>query len=328
MNANPILVEVLRGGEVESVHRGLACVVDTQGKILRAWGDVEAHICPRSSTKPFQALPLLETGAADAFGLVDEDIALACASHSGEPDHTSRVAAWLARIGLGEEDLACGVHAPMSALAYEALIRAGGTPSKLHNNCSGKHAGFLTVAKHLGLETHGYHHATHPVQQLALQCLGKMSGCEHTQFLTVCDGCSAPNVFLPLRSLAIAWARLGSAHESAPRRIMDAIKAHPILMSGHGRPCATLIDAMTGRGIVKTGAEGVYAATLPERGLGVAVKIDDGAGRAATIMITAILEFLGAFKPEALAAIDDLKAPVITSCAGEPAGIMRVVNLT
>lgn len=322
MTANPILVEVSRGGEVESVHRGRACVVDASGKVVRAWGDIESHICPRSSTKPFQALPLVTTGAADAFLLGAEELALACASHSGEHEHTSRVAAWLSRLDLSVDDLACGAHAPSSTSAYEALIRGGGTPSRIHNNCSGKHTSFLTVARHLGVATRGYHHVDHPVQQLVLECLGEMSGCDPKAFHTVCDGCSAPNVFMPLHALALAWARLGTSQEPAPRRIVDAMKAHPVLMSGHGRSCETLINAMTGRGVVKTGAEGVFAATIPEQGLGIAVKIDDGAGRAATIAMTAILESLRAFKPAA-AGVAALKGPVITSWAGEPAGAMR-----
>ena len=219
--------------------------------------------------------------------------------------------------------MACGAHAPSGTVAYEALLRAGGTPSRLHNNCSGKHTGFLTVAKHLGLATRGYNRVDHPVQQFVLACIGKMSDCDPAAFHTVCDGCSAPNIFLPLRALALGWARLGTSTESAPRRIVDAMKAHPILMSGHGRPCATLIDAMTGRGIVKTGAEGVFAAALPEQGLGIAVKIDDGAARAATIVITAILESLNAFKPNSADRIRALREPEITSWAGEPAGTMR-----
>ncbi len=323
MTQNPILVEILRGGVVESTHRGRACIVDANGNVVRAWGDISAMICPRSATKPFQAMPLLTTGAADAFSLGGEEIALACASHSGEPEHTSRVAAWLARLDLGMDDLACGAHAPSSTVTYEALIRGGGTPGRIHNNCSGKHTGFLTVAKHLGVATRGYHHVDHPVQQLVLECLGEMSGCDPKTFHTVCDGCSAPNVFMPLRALALAWARLGTSHEAAQRRVVDAMKMHPVLMSGHGRPCATLINAMTGRGIVKTGAEGVFAAALPEQGLGVAVKIDDGAGRAAVIAITAILESLNAFTSDAAESIHVLKEPMITSWAGEPAGVMR-----
>lgn len=321
MTANPILVEVFRGGAVESVHRGRACVVDTSGKVIRAWGDVDALICPRSSTKPFQAMPLVTTGAANGYALSDEEIALACASHSGEPEHISRVAAWLARLDLGVDDLACGVHAPSSTAAYEALIRSGGAPSRIHNNCSGKHTGFLTVAKHLGLATRGYHHVDHPVQQLVLECLGTTSGCDPKRFHTICDGCSAPNVFMPLRALALAWARLGT--DTMASRIVHAMKKHPVLMSGHGRPCETLINAMTGRGIVKTGAEGVFAATLPEQGLGIAIKVDDGAGRAAVIAIAAILDSLNAFKPDAAGSVHALKEPTITSWAGEPAGMMR-----
>jgi L-asparaginase II len=319
---NPILVEMRRGGQIESVHRGAACVVDKDGKLLRTWGDVDAAVCPRSAIKPIQALPLIESGAADAFKVTDAEIALACASHSGEPEHVGAVAAWLARMGLGEKDLACGPHAPAHEISHAALLREGKSPGRLHNNCSGKHAGFLALAKHLGAPTKGYIAPGHAVQQMVLRRLGEMTGCAHTGWKTVCDGCSAPNVFLPLTALALGCARLGTAGGAAAR-IVDAMKAHPILISGHGRPCAALIDALSGRGVVKTGAEGVYVAVLPDQGLGVAVKIDDGAGRAATITLTAVLHALGAFKPESGEAVRELLTPPVTDWAGNAAGDMR-----
>jgi len=310
--ANPVLVEVVRGAAVESFHRGAACVVDAGGHVLRQWGDIAHPICPRSSIKPFQAMPLLESGAADAFKISVEELALACASHNGEPMHTERIAAWLARIGLNAGDLACGCQPPAGPL---------------HHNCSGKHTGFLTTALHSGAPVAGYTELNHPVQQGVLHALAGFTGIAPESFPPesfpiVRDGCSAVNVYLPLRALALACARFGIAGGGAAR-IIDAMKAHPLLMSGTGRPCAAIIPALNGRGIVKTGAEGVYVAILPEQGLGVALKIDDGAGRAATVALVAILEHLGAFKADAAKVVEDLKTPVQRAVAGGVTGVIR-----
>lgn len=321
MSANPVLVEVTRGRNVESVHTGAACVVDTSGRVLHRWGDIERAICPRSAIKPFQAIPLIESGAADAAGLGAEDLSLACASHSGEPVHTARVSAWLGRIRCTSADLECGTHAPTNAAAAETLIRAGETPCALHHNCSGKHTGFLTLARHAGWATRGYVEADHPVQRVTLGALAKMTGEDAAGWPVVRDGCSAANVFLPLRALATAWARLGTTPASA--RLIAAMKAHPVLMSGHGRPCATLIGALKGGGVVKTGAEGVFAAVLPERGLGVAVKIDDGAGRAAEVAIASLLAWLDAFAPDAIDTVNSLRLPPINAAAGGVTGRLQ-----
>ena len=312
MSINPILVEVVRAHEIESVHRGAACIVDTQGRVLHQWGDIARAICPRSAIKPFQAIPLVESGAAEAVQLSAEDLSLACASHSGEPVHIARVSAWLSRIRCTPADLECGTHAPTNAAAAEALIRAGEAPCTLHHNCSGKHTGFLTLAQHAGWPTEGYTQADHPIQRGALAALAKMAGLESSLWPVVQDGCSAANVFLPLRGLAAAWAKLGTT--PASERLIGAMKAHPILMSGHGSPDAAMIGALKGRGVVKTGAEGVYAAVLPERGLGIAVKIDDGATRASVAAITNLLDWLDALEDkEAVAA---LRTPPIKGAAG------------
>ncbi len=323
MTNNPILVEVVRGDDVESIHRGSICVVEAGGKVLRSWGDADALICPRSAIKPFQALPLIDSGAAAAFAVTDEDLALACASHSGEPEHVARVQAWLDRLQLSVSDLECGAHAPANNQANEALVRSGLAATALHNNCSGKHAAFLTVAKHFGVATRGYTAPTHPVQQAVLKSLSAMTGVATSRLRLVRDGCSAPNVFVPLRALALGWARLGARSTPAAERVVAAMKKFPLLVSGHGRPCAALIAALAGTGIVKTGAEGVYAAVLPDQGLGIAVKMDDGAGRAAVVALTAVLDGLKAFKPEAVGAVAALKEPVQTAWAGGVTGTIR-----
>lgn len=322
MATNPILVEVVRANEVESVHRGAACVVDTEGRVLHQWGDIERAICPRSAIKPFQAIPLIESGAADAAHLSAEDLSLACASHSGEPIHVARVSAWLSRIRCTPADLECGTHAPTNAVAAEALIRAGEAPCPLHHNCSGKHTGFLTLAKHAGWATKGYTEADHPIQRGALEAVANMAGMEGSAWPVVRDGCSAANVFLPLRGLAAAWANLGTT--PASDRLIGAMKAHPILMSGYGSPDAALIGAMKGRGVVKTGAEGVYAAVLPERGLGIALKIDDGATRASITAIANLLMWLDAFENKS--AVMGLRKSSITAAAGGVTGHVQAAR--
>ncbi len=297
--ANPVLIEVTRGELVESVHRGSVAVASADGALKLSLGDVTSPIYPRSSLKPVQAMPLIESGAADAFGLGDEEIALACASHSGEPMHTERVSAWLKRIGCTADDLACGVHPVRYEPLHDAMVRAGEKPTRIHNNCSGKHTGFLTVAKHLGQPTKGYEKVGHPVQRAVLETLKDLAGIKGELPWGV-DGCTAPNFALPLAKLARAMARLANpkglapARAAAAKRILRAMIAHPDLVAGTGRVCTALIREGAGRVVVKTGAEGVYIAMLPEMGLGIALKIDDGAGRAAEAAIAQMLLNLGA----------------------------------
>ncbi len=289
--ANPILVEVTRAALVESVHRGSIAIADAGGVIRFALGDVETPIYPRSSLKPIQALPLIESGAADAFGLSDEEVALACASHSGETMHTSRVAAWLSRIGCSENDLACGPQAPRYEPALAEMLQSGEKPTRLQNNCSGKHAGFLTVARHWGVATAGYERIEHPVQQAVAKALREASGVSGLPWGI--DGCAAPNFALPLTGFARALAQLAGWRTVGASRITRAMIAHPALVAGTGRSCTTLMRAAKGRAATKIGAEGVYAAMIPESGLGIALKMDDGAARAAETAIAAILTKLG-----------------------------------
>lgn len=304
--ANPILVELTRGKLVESIHRGAIAIADGAGALTLALGDVDAPIYPRSSLKPIQALPLVETGAADAFGLGEEEIALACASHSGEPMHTERVARWLKRIGCGESDLACGPHPVRYEPVWHQMLARGEQPTRIHNNCSGKHTGFLTVARHLGVPVAGYVKRDHPVQQAVARALADLAGIDADMPWGV-DGCAAPNFALPLSAFARALAKMADPsalpepRAQAARRIVAAMTAHPELVSGTGRACATLMRAGRGRVAVKTGAEGVFAAIVPETGLGIALKIDDGAARASETAIATLLEKLGLLHGDAAA---------------------------
>lgn len=296
---NPVLVELTRGSEVESVHRGAVAICDASGHPRASLGDIGRLVYPRSAFKSLQALSLVESGAATAQGVTDEELALACASHSGEPMHTTRVGAWLGRMGCAESDLACGPHLPFHEPSAHALIREGRAPCRLHNNCSGKHTGFLTLARHLGVSVSGYENPSHPVQLRVRAAIAEMCGVEPAAMPVGIDGCAAPNYAVPLQNLATSMARLGSPRGLAParaaacERLVAAWKAHPELVSGTGRACADLIAASRGRTVVKTGAEAVFMAALPEQGIGVAIKIDDGGTRAAETVMAQVLVRLG-----------------------------------
>ena len=322
---NPILVELTRGTLVESVHRGAVAIADAKGVVRFALGDIEAPHYPRSSLKPIQALPLVESGAAEAFGLNDEHIALACASHSGEPMHTERVTAWLARVGLSESDLACGPHPVRHEPTWNAMIARGERATRIHNNCSGKHTGFLTVARHWDVAIKGYEDAYHPVQQAVAAALRELSG--EKVFAVGIDGCTAPNFALPLAGFARAMAKLASPQglqpdrSGAARRIVAAMMAYPELVSGTGRACAILMRFARGRAAVKAGAEGFYAGIVPSMGLGIAVKIDDGAARGAETVIACLLERLGLLSEDSAA--QTLVRGPITNTRGDVVGERR-----
>ena len=294
------LVELWRGNILESVHFGHAVVCNGAGEVVMAWGDPGHITYPRSSAKMIQALPLLESGAADGAGLGEEQLALACASHKGAPMHTTRVEAWLKGLGLGEEDLRCGSHMPSDPVAAEALVRVGQRPCQIHNNCSGKHAGFLTLTRHLRAGPE-YVEFDHPVQQAALAAFEETAG--ETIAGWGVDGCSAPNFAASLAGTARAMASFATAgsrsgaRAEAQRRLVAAMIAHPELVSGEGAACAALMRACEGRVAAKTGAEGVYVGILPDLGLGIALKIADGATRASEAVIAALLVRLGVLDP-------------------------------
>jgi L-asparaginase II len=302
MMLEPILVDVTRGPLTESVHRGSAAVVAADGRVIAAWGNVDQPVFPRSAIKFLQALPLVESGAADAYGVTDEELVVACASHNAEPRHLSVVRAWLERLGMSEDDLHCGPHVPREEHVAEAVFRAGLTPTRAYNNCSGKHTGFLTLAKHLGFATQGYAKAGHPVQDAVQQALADMSDVSIEHMVVANDGCGAANYALSLQATARAFAKLsdpralGSVREAATRRLQAAILADPFMLAGSGRLCTQLIQAASGGAFVKVGAEGVYVATLPTQRLGIAVKIADGAIRAAGIAIAALMHRFGALQ--------------------------------
>lgn len=304
---DPVLVEVLRGDIVESVHRGAVVVVDAAGKLVLELGNIDQTVFPRSAVKSIQALPLIETGAADRYGLTDRELALACASHLGEADHVATAQAILAKSGLGEEALECGVHWPTSQEATIALARSGAAPSQLHNNCSGKHSGFLTVCRHCGIDNKGYIAAGHDFQEMVRDTMEAVTGAKHGADNRGTDGCSIPTYSIPLRNLASGFARmttgqgLGTERAAAATRLMTACMANPFFVAGTKQADTNLMELGAGRIFTKGGAEGVHCAAIPELGVGIALKCGDGAGRAAEIAMTAVLAKLFA-KDEGLSA--------------------------
>ena len=326
---NPVLVEVLRGAIVESAHRGAVAVFDGDGKPIWEIGDTDHPVFPRSAVKAIQALPLVESGAADAYGFGDRELALACASHSGEPAHVELAQAMLAKAGLDKSALECGAHWPSSHDATIALARAGGSPNPLHNNCSGKHSGFLCTCVHAGVAHQGYVKAGHTLQEMVRDAMQSVTGAAHDVDHCGTDGCSIPTYAVPLKSFALGFARMATGRGFAPqrakaaKRLLDACMAEPFLVAGTGRADVPLMQAAPGRIFVKVGAEGVYCAAIPELGLGIALKCDDGAGRAAEVMIAAVLAKL-LKADEALAAnLLEQANPPIESRIGAKVGSLR-----
>jgi L-asparaginase II len=330
---NPILVEVLRGSLVESRHRGAVAVADADGGTVLALGDVTTPIFPRSAVKALQALPLVETGAADAFGFGDEELALACASHSGEPEHVAGVTRMLAKAGLDAAALRCGVHWPMAQPAVAALASTG-EPSALHNNCSGKHSGFLCVACAKGIDHTDYWRPQHPVQREVRAVLEDLSGVTLSDDRRAIDGCSVPTWAIPLQNLAHAFAKFATGRCLAPERARAAARLRaacaqkPWHVAGTGRFCTEIMQLFGARVFVKTGAEGVYCGALPEQGLGIAIKCDDGAGRAAQAIMAAIIARFLPLGDAERAALERFVHPTLRNWNGFEIGAVRVTAIT
>ena len=330
---NPVLVEVLRGGVVESRHSGAIAVVDAGGSRVLAIGDVEQPIYPRSAVKALQALVLVESGAADRFGLTDQDLALACSSHNGEPDHVATAQRMLTRAGLDAAALRCGAHPPIHQPAALALARAGTAPSALHNNCSGKHSGFLCVACALGVETRNYLEPDQPVQCEVRATIENVSKATLSESCRGIDGCSAPTWAMPLHRLAFAFARFGTGHGLAPMRakaaarLLRACMSHPWHVAGTGRLCTDIMRLFGDRVLVKMGAEGVYCAAFPNSGLGLAVKCDDGAGRAAEVIMVALIARFVKMADGERPALERFFRPTLHNWNGLVIGALRPTEL-
>ena len=303
------MAEILRGGILESIHHGVAVVADAQGRVLLSWGDPSFVTFPRSSLKPFQAIPLVESGAADAAGLTEEHLALACASHSAEDFQVALVRGWLERLGLSESALVCGPDLPRSQADQIAVIRAGGDRSRVFHNCSGKHCGFLTLSRHIGAPVAGYDDPAHPAQRLYLEAFSELLGEDASKLPRGIDGCGLPAIALPMERMAKAAARWAAAdvatqgRRTAIRRLQSAIRAYPDHLSGRGSSTGQIVRATEGRVLLKGGAEGYVVGFVPEQGLGIAVKLADGTARAKMGVFAALLGRLGLVDAaEALAA--------------------------
>jgi L-asparaginase II len=333
---NPVLVEVLRGTALESSHRGAVAVLDADGGVLASLGDIDRPTFPRSAVKLLQALPLVESGAADRLGLSDAELALACASHNGEAAHVATAAAMLAKAGLDPAALECGAHWPSLDTAARSLSAAGLEPTALHNNCSGKHSGFICLACSLCADgdlrryVRGYVGPEHPVMREVTAALQAVTGFEPLSASRGTDGCSIPTYAIPLRKLALGFARVASGvglregHARAARRLRRAIASAPFMVAGSGRFDTRVMEQLGERVCCKVGAEGVFCAALPERGLGVAIKIDDGNNaRAAEVAMACVLELtLNLSDPDAQV-LHALSHPTLRNWTGTEVGQLR-----
>ena len=307
-------------------------VTDAGGRVVHAVGDIEAAEFPRSAVKAILALPLLETGAADRLGLDDAELALACASHTGEARHLAVAVSMLRKAGRDETCLECGAHWPISRAASNALAAAGRSPGALHNNCSGKHAGFICAAIDAGLDPAGYVGPDHPTMRAATATLSELSGTVLDTRNRAIDGCGIPTHAIPLHALATAFARFGSDGGSSPdrtraaARLRAAAAADPFLVAGRNRFDTTIMRLFGARVFSKIGAEGVVAAAMPGLGLGFAVKCRDGASRAAEVAMAALVAPYLAPEERGSDAYRALINPVLTNWAGTRVGEIRPVT--
>ena len=327
-----LLLEITRGPLVEEVQRGHLAIVDAAGALLASVGEPRAAVTYwRSSAKPFQSMTLVTSGAAAAFGFEPEDLAICSASHNAEEIHTARVAHVLQLAGNGPQDLRCGAHPPLDRATAAALARSGTAPTVLHSNCSGKHAGMLTLAKHLGAPTEGYRDPDHPVQRLILDTVCRFTGLRADEIVLGVDGCGAPTFGLPVERMALAFARLmrpddlPEADQQAAATVRSAMTSHSHFVGGTGRLDSDLMRIAGGRILMKGGASGVLCAGT-EGGIGIAVKLESGPqqpGFAAPIVIAA-LRALGALSEREVAELAAHASPPVRNVAGDAVGETRV----
>ena len=340
MPANPVLVEALRGLTLESAHRGAVAVVDADGALHSAWGDIDRPIFPRSAVKVLQALPLVESGAAERYGRNDEELALACASHGGEARHTAAAASMLAKAGMDVTALECGTHWPYFDGAIKAMAAAGGQPNALNNNCSGKHAGFVCLGCLMAGEDDrrafltGYVKPDHPVMREVTAALQSSTGYDLARTAVGTDGCSIPTYAIPLRHLAHAFARVATGiglkpgHAAAALRLRQAVARAPFMVAGTGRFDTRVMEHFGERVFCKVGAEGVYCAALPTLGLGVAVKMDDGnTARACEVVMAALLARLLPLAESETGFVQSLADVALVNWNGIEVGRLRAADV-
>jgi L-asparaginase II len=323
------LVEVTRGPAVESWHAGHLVVVDADDRLIYGAGDPATPIFPRSSLKPLQALPTIALGAVSEFGLSGPEVAVMCASHGAESFHLEAVRGILGKIGATEADLFCGPHPPGNAAAAHELIRRDEAPTAIHNNCSGKHAGMLTLARLLEAPLAGYQEPDHPAQIEIRSLIQGVCGADTASLGWGTDGCGVPTYLMPLRALALGFARMATperlprAFAEGARTLTEAMRAHPKLVSGTGGFCSELMAAAEGTVFAKGGAEGVYSVGIPARGWGVSVKMADGSARGLPAVVVNLLTACGALSPAATERLDRYRRPVVLNTRAAAVGELR-----
>jgi len=326
------LVEVTRGGIVESTHYGHIAVCDAAGELLGSVGNPEHAVFWRSSAKPIQSLTVYQSGAADRFSFTDKELAVFCASHCGSADHVSTVLGILEKIGLDASALQCGTHWPGDTRERDRLIREGLPPTPAHNNCSGKHAGKLASTVALGADVATYLSLDHPVQQRIIRNMSTLSGVAPEQLLIGIDGCGAPTHGMSLRAMATAFARLCSPQDmpddvrTAAPRIVAAMGAEPVMVSGEGSFNSELLAAYAGRMAAKGGAEGLFLVGLTGRGIGFATRAIDGSHRGHSAVVLRVLEQIGEVDERMREALEHHYVQTLRNCRGEEIGQVRAAE--
>lgn len=322
-----VLAELTRGAVVESRHFGSLAVVDAEGRLQASAGDPDLVAYLRSSAKPFQALPLVASGAAQGYGLTAAELAICAASHSGEPAHVDTVTGILAKLDLEPAALRCGVVLPMDRQQAAGVLTGALPQGPLYNDCSGKHSGMLATCQWRGWPLESYLELAHPLQQEILGIVSEFTDLPAERLGLGTDGCGVPTFAAPLRHLARAWARLAApptgAYAEAATTVLDAMAAHPFQVAGTGRLCTELMTLVGDRVVAKSGAEGLLCLALRDPGWGVTIKIEDGTGRALPVVVSALLRQLGVFDDELAAAFEARQAATIRNKLGQPTGVFR-----
>lgn len=327
----PLIIEILRGPVVESIHQVMAVVVNEHGGVVTYWGNPNFLTLPRSAIKPLQALSFVESGAMEKFGLDSRHLSLACSSHGGEQAHLTLLKEWLDQLALSETILACGPQWPRSEAATHEMVRRGLKPSCLCNNCSGKHLALLSTCLHLGEDPKKYEQYEHVSQKRMRKVLSEVTKIDHSQVAQAVDGCGLPTYALPLQGIAVGMSALLNHKEpplrmAAAKKILEALKNQPKLMSGTGEFAACVIEKTEGRAFVKSGAEGVYTGLIPSKGVAFAVKAADGSARAAQLAAAHLLSTYGGVTESEAAGLSEFWQPPVKNSRGETVGQMRIAK--
>jgi len=322
-------VVATRGADVESRHRVHAAVVGDGDTLIASANDIRVVSSWRSCAKPFQIMPFLESGGFDELKWGDDQLALACASHGGEPEHVALALEMLNDIGLEEGDLACGPHDPLSSRGVKLLRDSGARLTRLHNNCSGKHAAMLARAQTAGWPTYGYERREHPVQRCCLQAVAAWAGVKEEDVGQAVDGCGVVAFAIPLENMALAWSRLARGvrdDDEIPARVVHAMRTRPFLIGGTDRFDSILIEETDGKAVAKIGAEGVHSVAVPELGIGFAVKVDDGAQRAQFPAVLRILQMFDVLPATLPSRLEEYAHRPLRNTRGEVVGEVRLAS--